>query len=211
MTDDKKPSSMDDFESLLNAQFASYRKGYDPGERVKATVLEVGTANVILDVQAKREGLIPIAELRDEQGVVTVKAGQTLEVTFVGMQDGAFLFTTRHSFRAVVDQSIAQARSSGLPIEGTVQGEINGGYEVMIGGRRAFCPYSQISLFKQEGAEYIGKKFTFIVQENDGDDRNLVVSHRAVLEREREAQRAGTEQLKEVAARQAGSGERRRF
>lgn len=189
MADANNPSSMADFEALLNAQFETYRKGFNPGERVKATVLEVGPTHVILDVQAKREGMIPVEEFRDEQGSVTVQAGQTLDAIFVTMQEGAFLFTTQRSGRVAVDQSIAQARASGLPVEGLVQAEINGGYEVMIGGRRAFCPYSQISLHKQEGAQYIGQKFTFIVQEDDEDGRNIVVSRRELLEQEREARR----------------------
>jgi len=189
MAETNNPSSMSDFEALLNAQFAVYRKGFNPGERVRGTVLEVGPAHVVVDVQAKREGLIPAEEFRDAQGGVTVQAGQTLDLTFVAMQEGAFLFTTRVGGPVAVDQSIAQAYASGLPVEGRVQGEVNGGYEVTIDGRRAFCPYSQMALFKQEGAQYIGQKFTFIVQEYGEGGGNIVVSRRDVLERERDARR----------------------
>ena len=56
---------------------------------------------------------------------------------------------------------------------------------------RAFCPFSQISLFRQEGAEYIGKKFNFLISEYGEDDRgtNVIVSRRTLLEKEREAMR----------------------
>jgi small subunit ribosomal protein S1 len=76
-----------------------------------------------------------------------------------------------------------------LPVEGLVQAEVKGGYEVTIGGRRAFCPYSQIALFRQEGAQYTGQKLTFIVEEYDAAGRNILVSRRAVLEQERAARR----------------------
>jgi small subunit ribosomal protein S1 len=183
-----QPSTAD-FEALLNAQGDAYQKGFHPGERVKALVLEVGPTHVILDVQAKREGLIPVEEFRDAQGTISVQAGQALDVVFLTMQDGAFLFTTRHYGAVAVQQTLAQAHASGLPVEGLVQAEVKGGYEVTIAGRRAFCPYSQIALFRQEGAQYIGQKLTFIVEEYDAAGRNILVSRRAVLEQEREARR----------------------
>jgi len=62
---------------------------------------------------------------------------------------------------------------------------------VTVAGKRAFCPYSQINLFRQEGAEYVGHKFNFLISEYGEDDRgvNVIVSRRTLLEKEREAQR----------------------
>jgi small subunit ribosomal protein S1 len=184
-----KNTARAEFEALLNAQTDTYRKGFDPGSRVRGVVLAVGPTHVTLDVNAKREGLIAAAELRDETGKPTVRPGDAIEATFVGQQEGAFIFTTRLGAAAASDRSLAAAHAAGLPVEGVVQSEINGGYEVTVAGQRAFCPYSQISLFKQEGAVYVGQKFAFLIQEYDPENRNLVVSRRAVLEKEREALR----------------------
>ncbi len=190
MADRTNRASTAEFEALLNAQFSSYRKGFNPGEKARGTVLRVDDKHVALDVHAKREGLVDIAEFRDADGQVTVKAGDTMEATFVGQQDGAFLFTTRTGAAGMaIDRTLAAAFAAGSSIEGVVQSEINGGYEVQVGGQRAFCPYSQISLFKQEGAVYTGQKFPFRVMEYDPENRNIVVSRRAILEQEREAQR----------------------
>ncbi len=178
-----------EFEALLNAQDPQYRTGFHPGERVTAHVLSIGKRHVVLDVNAKNEGLASLDEFETQDGKPEIAVGDRVDVVFVGMKEGALYFSTHVTGAVAVDQSIAQAFSSGLPVEGRVQGEINGGYEVTIGGRRAFCPFSQISLFKQEGAEYIGRTMTFIVQEYDEDGHNLVVSHRAVLEQERDKQR----------------------
>ena len=65
--------------------------------------------------------------------------------------------------------------------------EINGGYEVNIAGQRAFCPFSQVSLYRRDDNEesLIGQSTTFIVIEFDPEEHTIVVSHRAVLERDR--------------------------
>lgn len=204
MSTSNKSARMAEFEALLNQQLAGYRKGFNPGERVEARVLSIGKNHIILDVQAKNEGLVPVADFTDEEGKVTVAEGDTITVVFANVQGGAFMFTGRLTGGVAVDQTLAQAYASGLPVEGKVTAEVNGGYEVMIGGRRGFCPYSQISLFRQEGAVYVGETFNFIVQEYDEEERNVVVSRRALLEREREQQREELQQELEVGATRSG-------
>jgi len=191
MADRTNPASKAEFEALLNAQFSSYRKGFNPGAKMPGTVLRIGATQVAIDVNAKREGMIDIAEFRDADGKVALKPGDVVDAIFVGQRDGAFVFTTKAGGGGACasNSTIAEAFASGLTLEGTVQSEINGGYEVQIAGQRAFCPYSQISLFKQEGAVYVGQKLLFQVAEYDPENRNVIVSRRAVLEKEREAQR----------------------
>jgi len=80
--------------------------------------------------------------------------------------------------------SIKQAWEMGSSIPGLVEKELKGGYEVTVAGQRAFCPFSQIDKFKKEGAEYLGRKFDFLVTEYTLDERglNVVVSRRALIE-----------------------------
>ena len=184
----KSSADMAAFEAMLNAQLSAFRTGFNPGERVQGRVLAVRAGYVVLDVRAKNEGLVPVADFADEKGKVTVKPGDEVTVSFVAVQNGAFLFSAKNA-SAAIDQTLAQAFESGLPVEGKVQSEVNGGYEVTVNGHRAFCPYSQINLFRQEGAVYVGQTFPFIVQEYDPEEHNIVVSRRALLERERDQQR----------------------
>ena len=93
-----------------------------------------------------------------------------------------------------LDPSIRQAYEQNLPIEGKVEKEVKGGYEVTVCGQRAFCPYSQIDRWRREQAKdaenpYVGNTFTFRVSEYGADDRgvNLIVSRRAQLEAELES------------------------
>ena len=191
-------ASMAGFAALLDQQFQGFRKGFNPGDTVSARVIRVGEEFVTLDVNSKNVGLLPIEDVTDEEGEVTVKRGDTVEVSFVSMQKDAFLFAKADvAVSAAIislDQAIQHAFDNGLALEGTVEKEVKGGYEVTVCGQRGFCPYSQIERFRKQlpaGEEnpYVGKKFQFIVQEYGKDDRgaNLIVSRRAVQERELQA------------------------
>lgn len=92
-----------------------------------------------------------------------------------------------------LNASLRQAYEQNLPIDGKVEKEVKGGYEVTVEGQRGFCPYSQIDRFRKplaEGEEnpYVGHSFTFRISEYGSDDRgvNLIVSRRAQLEAELE-------------------------
>ncbi len=187
----EKKVSMADFESLLNAQLSSYRKGFNPGDRVRGTVSNITGQYVTLDVNAKREGLVPVADMTLPDGTLRCAVGDTVEVIFAGMQNGAFLFSGSLSSRPAIDRTLADAYAQQMPVEGLVEKEVNGGYEVTVAGKRGFCPFSQINLFRQEGAEYIGHKFLFLISEYGEDERgqNVILSRRALLEKERAAQR----------------------
>lgn len=80
--------------------------------------------------------------------------------------------------------TIKAAWEAGEAIAGLVEKEVKGGYEVTVAGQRAFCPVSQIDKFKKEAAEYVGRKFEFIVTEYAVDERglNVVVSRRALMD-----------------------------
>ena len=87
--------------------------------------------------------------------------------------------------------TIKAAWERGEALSGLVEKEVKGGYEVTLAGERAFCPFSQIDRFRTEGAEYVGRKFDFLVIEYRKDERGLsvVVSRRELLEREAFARR----------------------
>ena len=85
--------------------------------------------------------------------------------------------------------TIKTAWETGDTVSGIVEKETKGGYEVTVAGQRAVCPFSQIDKFKKDGAEYLGRKFDFVVTEYSRDERglNVVVSRRALIEVQAEA------------------------
>jgi len=103
---------MADFETLLDAQLSSYKSGFNPGDRVRGFVTNITHPFVILDVNAKREGLVATADLMQEDGTLSCKVGDSIDVIFAGMKDGAFLFSTNLSSKSMtLDQSISDAFS----------------------------------------------------------------------------------------------------
>jgi small subunit ribosomal protein S1 len=76
---------------------------------------------------------------------------------------------------------------SGVPIEGVVEKEIKGGFEIKLAGdMRGFCPYSQMDLQRIDNAqEYIGRRMSFRVTEFGEKGRNIILSSRVILEEQK--------------------------
>ncbi len=88
-----------------------------------------------------------------------------------------------------------RAFRAGLPLEGTIEKVIKGGYEVRIGPQRAFCPHSQLDLHRVENPEeHLGKTYSFRVLELRRGGEDVILSRRALLEEQR------TEEAKSVRA-----------
>ena len=140
-------------------------KHFDIGERVSLKVVAVSADTVFLDLNAKSEGVLDAAELTDENGVCSVQAGDEIDVYFIGNENGEARFTTKISGGKADKSILENAYKNGIPVEGHVDKEIKGGYEVTVGTSRAFCPYSQMG-FRQTGdaASFVGKHLVFKIQ-----------------------------------------------
>lgn len=181
-----------DFAAMLAASGLNYRRGFNPGEEVTARVVSTKGHYVVLDVGAKDEGVVDKEEFILEDGTLRAQEGERVKVWFVGMRQGNLTFTARNKATGRGDAAIAQAYAAGTPIDGLVKAETKGGYEIDLAGQRAFCPYSQMERFRtKEPAEFVGTKQTFLITEYGEDERgtNLLVSRRALLEREQAAAR----------------------
>jgi small subunit ribosomal protein S1 len=163
----------------------------EPGRRVAAKVLKVGADWVFLDVGQKGEGVLDAKELLDAEGRPTVAAGETLQVYFLGNEEGELRFTTRIGGGGSGTAQLEQAWQAGIPVDGRLEQEIKGGYEVKLaGGVRAFCPFSQLGMRRQDSPQdALGQNLSFKITEFRDKGRSIVVSHRAILEEERRRQR----------------------
>lgn len=181
-----------DFAAMLAAGGLNYRKGFNPGEAVTARVVSTKGNYVVLDVGAKDEGIVNKEEFILEDGTLRAQEGERIKVWFVGMRQGNMTFTARNKAVGRGDAVLQQAYEAKTPIDGIVKAEVKGGYEIDLAGQRAFCPYSQIGLYRTEPAEVIGTRQTFLITEYAEDDRglNVLVSRRVLLEKERSEKRA---------------------
>jgi small subunit ribosomal protein S1 len=172
----------------------------EQGQKVEAVILKIGAEWVFLDVGQKGEGVLDRKELQDAEGNLSVAEGDAISAYFLSRAGGELRFTTRlGSGGGAGNAQLEEAWRSGIPVDGHVEKEIKGGYEVKVAGARAFCPFSQMGLRRTEAPEeHIGRHLPFRISQYSEGGRNIVVSHRAILEEERASQReALRETLKE--------------
>ena len=170
----------EDFATLF-AQHES-RRALERGQVVKGRIIQITAEHVFVDVGGKGEAWIDRAELVDEHGELHLKVGDDVEATVVATGDEIRL---SHKLRqgAQAREALAVAAQTGVPVEGRVAAVIKGGYEVTVGGLRAFCPFSQMDLRRVESEQdYVGRVLDFRVTRYAEGGRNIVVSRRTILE-----------------------------
>ena len=162
----------------------------EPGQKVKTRVISVVGDAVYVDLGGKSEGVIDLAELMTDDGTSTVKAGDEIEAFFVSVQHGVRKLTTKiRGYSTLTLGEIRDAHAADLPVTGKVRSEVKGGFDISVGGVRCFCPLSQIDLKgSRDSGSYVGQTFPFKVLEYEEDGQNIILSRRALLEEQREAE-----------------------
>lgn len=154
-----------------------------PGQEIHAQIVAISGDTVFLDLNSKSEGVLDSAELKDADGNLTVKEGDTIKAFFLSDVHGEIRFTTKIAGDKADKSILENAWKNHIPVEGHVEKEIKGGYEVKIGSNRAFCPYSQMGFRQKEVPDtFVGKQLTFHIQEYKEDGRNILVSNRSILQ-----------------------------
>jgi len=191
----------DDFAAMFAASEAkgARRKEFAVGDLVRGAVIAIGKNSAFVAIGGKGEATIDLAEFRDPAtGALTLTVGDQLEATVVddGSESGAIVLRRTLGRGGHIPAELEQAMAHGIPIEGLVSGENKGGFDIQIGGVRAFCPGSQIDRRRPgervPASEYIGQRFLFRVTKIEAGGRNVVVSRRDLLEEQAAAQAAET-------------------
>jgi len=168
------------------------QKKLKPGAIITATVVDISPDVVIVDAGLKSEGVVPIEQFLNEQGVAEVAIGDRVDVAVESVADG--LGETRLSRekakRAQSWLKLERAFESGSTVKGTMSGKVKGGYTVEIDDIRAFLPGSLVDVRPVRDTSYLeGKELEFKVIKLDQKRNNVVVSRRAVVESESTAER----------------------
>ena len=177
----------EDFAAMFEASTKARR--LSKGQTIEGTIVGISPEFAFIDVGGKGEATIEIAELKDADGRLEVAVGDKIQATVVSTEGGVSL--SRRLIRgAATQRQLEDAFRAGMPVEGKVEQEVKGGFEVRIAGQRAFCPFSQIDTLRSEPATHIGRVYAFRIIEYKESGRNLVVSRRALLEEEQRANAA---------------------
>src|SRR3954463_805077 len=179
--------STEDFAAMFEASTKARR--FKEGQTIEGTIVAIGPDVAFVDVGGKGEAQIEVEELKDEDGDIEVSVGDKLQAVVVSVAGGLQLSRKLARGAATLKQ-LEDAYRAGLPVEGRVEAEVKGGYEVRIARQRAFCPFSQIDTIRTEPAAHIGKVYAFRIIEYKEGGKNLIVSRRALLEVEQKARAA---------------------
>src|SRR5271155_3852408 len=188
-------SPSENFASLFEASIQAGDFGKE-GEIVKGTIVAVQRDNVVIDIGGKSEGMIPLSEFADAQGVSTVKAGDVIDVYIESREndDGLVTLSKEKADKMKVWDEISSACERDELIEGTISQRVKGGLSVTIrGGVKAFLPGSQVDLRPIRNLDkLIGQTYKFKVIKFNKKRGNIVLSRRVLLERERDEMKAKT-------------------
>ena len=179
------------FEELLESYDKDRSASLRVGEKVRAKIIQIGRENVFLDVGAKLDAVTARQELVDAEGELALQVGDAVELYVVGV-DGSEIRLSRALGGEGGLEQLEQAYANALPVQGKVQATRKGGYDVTVFGRRAFCPLSQMdAVYVEDPESHVGLEDSFLVTKLEEGGRNIVLSRRALLEREQKEALAG--------------------
>lgn len=199
-------SAHDDFDwSIDKRNVASYSKEekakYDAvyegtfkavtdGELVKGLVVALTKTDVVINIGFKSDGLVSLNEFRD---LPNLKTGDEVEVMVVEKEDreGHLNLSRKQARITRAWEKIVEVHKTGEVITGTVTSKTKGGLIVDVFGMETFLPGSQIDVKPvTDYDQFVGKTMEFKVVKINEAIKNAVVSHKALIESDIEAQRA---------------------
>jgi small subunit ribosomal protein S1 len=192
---DDKPTATDDFASVLDSFTAESEEAAREDHVLKGTVLKLTATHVVVDIGAKSEGMLPLAEVLDYEGKPRFKPGDEIDVMRdKGETEEGYInlsFQKAQKLRAWDD--IEKAYSENHPIRATVVERTKGGVTVDIQGARAFLPGSQIELRPVRNLDAMkGQSFDVAIVKLNKKRGNIVVSRKQLLEQEQNEKRSKT-------------------
>lgn len=154
-----------------------------PG-RKKGKIYRIHGKDVFVDVPGGRtQGVLALEQFPPEK---PPEVGADVEFSIEGAREGLLIL----SLKGAAVQADWDTVEEGMLVEARVLETNKGGLSVDVNGIRGFMPISQIDLYRVEKTEdYVNQRLMCIVTEVKPDEKNLVVSRRALLEKEREEQR----------------------
>jgi small subunit ribosomal protein S1 len=160
------------------------------GELIKGTVVGITKTDVVLNIGFKSDGLVSLNEFRDNQGL---KVGDEVEVMVVEKEDrdGHLNLSRKQARITRAWERIVEIHKTGEIVTGTVTSKTKGGLIVDVFGMETFLPGSQIDVKPvTDYDQFVGKTMEFKVVKINEAIKNAVVSHKALIESDIEAQRA---------------------
>jgi len=184
--------SSEDFAAMLEAHDSESNSSevseVKIGAKVTGKIIQIDGHEAFVDCGFRNELPLSVDELKGEEGQLKFNVGDEITAHVQKGNDGPKL-TMAINLREAGNKALLAAYEAGTPVEGKV-GETNkGGFSIDLGGVRAFCPFSQIDVRRADDPTvFVGNTYKFKVLEVSEDQRNVVVSRRALLQASRDEQ-----------------------
>merc|ERR1712166_1057584 len=156
---------------------------------IEGTVIRITDRDAIIDINSKSEGVISLNEFRYNQGL---KEGDTVEVLVDKREDSSGQLVLSHKKARVIKawERVNNAHETGEVVNGFVKCRTRGGMIVDVFGIEAFLPGSQIDVKPiRDYDQYVEKTMEFKVVKINHEFKNVVVSHKALIEADIEIQK----------------------
>jgi len=178
------------FAELFEESFASQQ--IKPGSIITGIVVAINDDVVIVSAGLKSEAVIPTEEFKNDKRDAELAVGDEVEVALDAVEDGfgETKLSREKAIRARTWIDLEKAFEEGAVVEGIINGRVKGGFTVEIDNVRAFLPGSLVDVRPVRDPAYLeGKELEFKVIKLDQRRNNVVVSRRAVVEKEYSAER----------------------
>ncbi|MBT8331287.1 MAG: S1 RNA-binding domain-containing protein, partial [Deltaproteobacteria bacterium] len=179
--------------SVMDMYEESFKR-FAEGEVVTGRIISIDKDHVLIDIGYKSEGQVRIDEFLDEKGEITAQIGDSIEVMVEWWddEDERVLLSKDKAANIKVWEAIKVSYDEEGTVKGTITNRVKGGFSVDI-GVPAFLPGSQADLRPIRNLdEMVGKEFDFKILKYNRKRSNIVLSRRAILEKELEKKRSET-------------------
>ena len=174
----------------LKSMYANTIKQVDEKTLVMGKIVSISEDNVVLDIGFKSDGLVSLTEFRDTPDI---KVGDEIEVYVDETENalGQLVLSRKKAIAEGAWEKIQSIMENGEIVKGYIQTRTKGGLVVDIMGMDAFLPGSQIDVKPvRDYDQYVGKTMEFKVVKINEVYKNVVISHKAIIEDDIEAQKA---------------------
>lgn len=189
----REVEATESMESVMDLYEESFKR-FAEGEVVTGRIISIDRDHVLVDIGYKSEGQIRIQEFRGEDGDITAKVGDSVEVMVEWWDDEEerVVLSKEKAANVKVWEAVKKSYDEEGTIQGVITSRVKGGFSVDI-GVQAFLPGSQADLRPIRNLDdLVGKTFDFKILKYNRKRSNIVLSRRAILEKEREEKRAAT-------------------
>ena len=179
--------------SVMDLYEESFKR-FAEGEVVTGRIISIDKDQALIDIGYKSEGQVRIQEFMDEKGNITAKVGDAVEVMVEWWddEDERVLLSKDKAANIKIWEAVKKSYDEEGTVKGTITNRVKGGFSVDI-GVPAFLPGSQADLRPIRNLdEMVGKSFDFKILKYNRKRSNIVLSRRAILEKELDEKRAAT-------------------